>query len=66
MFEQHFPGEAAAACVPFEASVACSTAAALLWDESLNSTIDPSGRAVADVHEGAAPCTVSSGLSGSN
>ena len=31
-------------------SVACSTPAALAWDESFTNNADPSGRAVAGVH----------------
>ena len=37
--------------VPSEASVACSTAVALEWDASFKGKNDPSGRAVAGVHE---------------
>ena len=51
LFEQHFPGDAPAACVPFERSVACSTETALLWDAAFQKLTDPSGRAVMDVHE---------------
>lgn len=51
IFEEHFPGRSAAASVPHEASVACSTATALAWDESFRNMNDPSGRAVAGVHE---------------
>ncbi len=51
IFEQHFPGDAALKCVPGGKSVACSTPEALLWSEDLQQTIDPSGRAVAQVHE---------------
>lgn len=51
IFEEHFPGEAAAECVPGGKSVACSTPEALAWDQSLASKIDPSGRAVQGVHE---------------
>ena len=32
-------------------SVACSTPAALAWDESFRQNADPSGRAVAGVHD---------------
>ncbi len=51
LFAEHFPGSEEAACVPFEASVACSTAVALEWDEAFKKMKDPSGRAVASVHE---------------
>jgi asparagine synthase (glutamine-hydrolysing) len=54
LFEQHFPGTACAACVPFERSVACSTAIALEWDGAFKNSIDPSGRAVSDVHQAGA------------
>ncbi len=53
IFEQHFPLPAAARCVPGGPSVACSTPEALAWDEALSRTIDPSGRAVAGVHQAA-------------
>ena len=56
LFESHFPSATAVACVPFERSVACSTATALAWDAAFQNAADPSGRAVADVHrEGRAP-----------
>jgi len=51
IFAQHFPSDTAALCVPQEASVACSTKIALEWDESFKNMNDPSGRAVANVHE---------------
>lgn len=51
MFEQHYPQAWAAECVPGGPSVACSTAAALEWDPSLKSVVDPSGRAVKEVHQ---------------
>ncbi len=51
IFEGHFPSDAAALCVPQEASVACSTQIALEWDEAFKNMNDPSGRAVANVHE---------------
>ena len=51
IFEEHFPSESAAKSVPHEASVACSTAIALEWDEAWKNMNDPSGRAVAGVHE---------------
>lgn len=51
IFEEHFPSESAARCVPSVPSVACSTAEALAWDESFRGINDPSGRAVAGVHE---------------
>ena len=51
IFESHFPSEAAALCVPQEPSVACSTKRALEWDEAFKNLNDPSGRAVAKVHD---------------
>ena len=51
IFESHFPSEAAALCVPQEPSVACSTKTALEWDEAFKNLNDPSGRAVAKVHD---------------
>ncbi|WP_411031296.1 asparagine synthase B [Spongiimicrobium sp. 3-5] len=50
IFEEHFPSDAAALCVPQEPSVACSTKIALEWDEAFKNMNDPSGRAVAKVH----------------
>ncbi|MBQ4847760.1 MULTISPECIES: asparagine synthase B [unclassified Pseudoalteromonas] len=49
IFEEHFPGDAAANCVPHGKSVACSTPEALAWDASFQNNADPSGRA-ANVH----------------
>ncbi len=51
IFEQHFPSEAAAKTVPFEPSIACSTAVALEWDESFKNKNEPSGRAILQVHQ---------------
>ncbi|ASM53996.1 asparagine synthase (glutamine-hydrolysing) [Pseudoalteromonas nigrifaciens] len=45
IFESHFPGDAAAKCVPYGKSVACSTPEALAWDASFQNNADPSGRA---------------------
>ena len=53
IFEEHFPSESAARCVPSVPSVACSTAEALKWDASFSKLNDPSGRAVRGVHENA-------------
>ncbi len=50
IFSEHFPSDTAAACVPSVPSVACSTAEALAWDASFSNLIDPSGRAVKNVH----------------
>ncbi len=51
IFEEHFPSASAAKSVNQEASVACSTAIALEWDEAFKNMNDPSGRAVKGVHE---------------
>lgn len=51
IFAEHFPSDSAAKSVPSEPSVACSTAEALAWDASFKNQNDPSGRAVAGVHE---------------
>ena len=53
IFAEHFPSDAAALCGPQEASVACSTKIALEWDEAFKNMNDPSGRAVANVHDDA-------------
>jgi asparagine synthase (glutamine-hydrolysing) len=53
IFQEHFPSDAAALCVPQEASVACSTKIALEWDASFKNMNDPSGRAVSNVHSDA-------------
>lgn len=50
IFEEHFPSDSAAKCVPSVPSVACSTPIALEWDEAFKTMNDPSGRAV-KVHE---------------
>jgi len=51
IFAEHFPSDSAARSVPSVPSVACSTAEALAWDASFKNMNDPSGRAVAGVHE---------------
>ena len=51
IFSELFPSNSAALSVPSEASVACSTAIALEWDAAFKNLNDPSGRAVAGVHE---------------
>ena len=50
IFTEHFPSDSAATCVPSVPSVACSTPEALAWDASLRNNVDPSGRAVKNVH----------------
>lgn len=51
IFNQFYPKDSATLSVPFEASVACSTATALEWDAAFKNNADPSGRAVSTVHE---------------
>ena len=51
IFAEHFPSNAAAKSVPSVPSVACSTPTALEWDESFKNMNDPSGRAVANIHD---------------
>lgn len=53
IFTDHFPSNAAALSVPQEASIACSTKVALEWDAAFKKMKDPSGRAVANVHDAA-------------
>ncbi len=50
IFTEHFPSAASALTVPSVKSVACSTPEALAWDASFQNLNDPSGRAVASVH----------------
>ncbi|MDD3479803.1 MAG: asparagine synthase B [Paludibacteraceae bacterium] len=51
LFEKQFPSNQAARCVPSVPSVACSTPIALEWDAAFKNMVDPSGRAVAGVHD---------------
>ena len=51
IFEEHYPSDTAALCVPSVPSVACSTPIALEWDEAFKNMNDPSGRAVAQIHD---------------
>lgn len=51
IFSEYFPSESAARSVPSIPSVACSTAEALAWDEIFKNMNDPSGRAVAGIHQ---------------
>lgn len=51
IFEEHFPSDTAARCVPSVPSIACSTPKALEWDESFKNQNEPSGRAIKMVHE---------------
>jgi asparagine synthase (glutamine-hydrolysing) len=52
MFEELFPHPSAAAGVPAEKSIACSSPTALRWDKAWEQKADPSGRAV-DAHTAA-------------
>ena len=56
IFAEHFPSDSAARSVPSVPSVACSTAEALAWDKAFQNMNEPSGRAVAGIHE-ASPLT---------
>lgn len=51
LFEQFYPTPAAAETVPGGKSIACSSPTAIAWDASFAKMADPSGRAVAGVHE---------------
>ncbi len=53
IFEQFFPGVACAQTVPGGKSIACSSPAAIAWDAAFAGMADPSGRAVAGVHQAA-------------
>jgi asparagine synthase (glutamine-hydrolysing) len=53
IFELVFPGDAAARTLPSGKSIACSTPAAIAWDPAFAAMADPSGRAVAGVHQAA-------------
>jgi asparagine synthase (glutamine-hydrolysing) len=53
IFEQQFPGDACAETVPGGKSIACSSPAAIAWDAAFANAADPSGRAVAGVHQAA-------------
>ncbi len=51
IFEQHFPSDDAAACVPEGPSIACSSPVAIAWEKSFADHADPSGRAIRGVHK---------------
>lgn len=53
LFEREFPGDACAQTVPGGKSIACSSPAAIAWDPAFAAAADPSGRAVAGVHDAA-------------
>lgn len=50
VFEELFPHTDAAKCVPSGKSIACSSPAAIKWDQSFENQADPSGRSVKSVH----------------
>jgi asparagine synthase (glutamine-hydrolysing) len=50
LFEQYFPDPEWAKTVPGGKSIACSTPAAIAWDQAFAASADPSGRAITDVH----------------
>ena len=51
IFESFYPSPSAAQTVPGGPSIACSTPRAMEWDASFRGRADPSGRAVAAVHD---------------
>ena len=51
IYSRLFPSDSAARAVPHEAGVACSTAKALEWDAAWKNMDEPSGRAIAGVHD---------------
>lgn len=51
IYSELFPSDSAARIVPHEAGVACSTAKALEWDAAWKNMDEPSGRAIAGVHD---------------
>ncbi|KAK4492098.1 hypothetical protein RD792_002895 [Penstemon davidsonii] len=53
IFDRFFPQNSATLTVPGGASIACSTATAVEWDESWSKNLDPSGRAAIGVHNSA-------------
>ena len=53
IYSRLFPSDSAARCVPHEAGVACSTSKALEWDAAWKNADEPSGRAIAGVHNDA-------------
>jgi asparagine synthase (glutamine-hydrolysing) len=51
IFEKHYPQKSAIESVPGGPSVACSTSAAIAWDQAFKNFVDCSGRSVAGVHD---------------
>ncbi|KAL6757147.1 hypothetical protein V8C86DRAFT_2630165 [Haematococcus lacustris] len=66
IFESHFPQRAAADTVPGGPSVACSTPTAAAWDAAWAGKEDPSGRAVAGVHDSAYDGAAQAAVPGAN
>jgi asparagine synthase (glutamine-hydrolysing) len=51
IYEEHFKNPSCVDLIPDGPSIACSTPAAIRWDAAWASMADPSGRAVAGVHD---------------
>jgi asparagine synthase (glutamine-hydrolysing) len=51
IYEEHFPNPSCVDLVPDGPSIACSTPTAIRWDSAWAGMADPSGRAVAGVHD---------------
>jgi len=50
LFSDLFPSNTAAETVPGGASIACSTAEAIAWDNAFKNALDPSGRSINQIH----------------
>jgi len=50
-FQEFYRTDDCVKTVPFNKSIACSTQAALEWDESFKKLADESGRAILGVHQ---------------
>ena len=61
LFEKHFPGDHAARLVPGGPSIACSTPTAYRWSQEFADKADPSGRAIARIHQTGAPAPLAAG-----
>ena len=53
LFQEHYPQVSAIESVPGGPSIACSTPTAIEWDDAFARLADPSGRAVAGIHNDA-------------
>jgi len=58
IFHSFFPQESAAKTVPGGPSIACSTPAAIEWEQAWKNMADPSGRSILGVHESSKPNSV--------